>query len=113
MQPLLFHKPTCSTSRNALALLRARGVEPEVVDYMKVGWDHATLERLALATGSGVRGLLRAKEAAAQALLASSADDATILKAMIANPVLVERPIVETDKGARIGRPIERMLEVL
>lgn len=111
MSVTLFHKPTCSTSRNALALLRERGIEPIVVDYMKVGWDRATLERLGRATGDGVRGLLRTKEPTAKSLL--DADDDTLIAAMIADPVLVERPIVETPKGARIGRPIERVLEVL
>jgi len=111
MTVTIFHKTTCSTSRNALALLRERGVEPVVVDYMKAGWDRATLERLGRATGDGVRGLLRTKEPAAKPLLA--ADDETLIAAMIADPVLVERPIVETPKGARIGRPIERVLEVL
>ena len=111
MSVTLFHKPTCSTSRNALALLRERGIEPVVVDYMKAGWDRATLERLGRATGGGVRGLLRTKEAGAKALL--DANDDTLIAAMVADPVLVERPIVETPKGARIGRPIERVLEVL
>jgi arsenate reductase len=109
----LFHNPRCSTSRNALALLRERGVEPEVVEYLKTGWDAATLTRLAAETGGGVRGLLRTKEEGSKALLAAGADDAAILKAMIAEPILVERPIIETGKGARIGRPIERVLEVL
>lgn len=109
----IFHNPRCSTSRNALALLRERGVEPEVVDYLKVGWDAATLNRLAAATGLGLRGLLRNKEEGAKTLLAANADDGAILKAMIADPVLVERPIIETGKGARIGRPIERVLEIL
>ena len=113
MTVTIYHKPTCSTSRAALALLKERGLSPLVVDYMKVGWDRATLERLAVATGGGVRGLLRTKEEGAKALLASGADDATILAAMIAEPVLVERPIVETAKGARIGRPVETVLEVL
>ena len=111
MTVTIFHKPTCSTSRNALALLRERGIEPVVVDYMKVGWDRATLERLGTATGHGVRGLLRTKEPGAKVLM--DADDQRIIAAMIADPVLVERPIVETPKGARIGRPIERVLEVL
>ena len=84
-----------------------------VVDYMKVGWDRATLERLGAATGGGLRGLLRTKEEGAKALLASGADDDAIMAAMIADPVLVERPIVETDKGARIGRPVETVLEVV
>ena len=106
MSVVLYHNPKCSTSRNALALLRERGIEPTVVEYLKTGWDKATLERLASNTGLGLRGLLRAKEAAAKALLEANASDADILKAVLAEPALIERPIIETDKGARIGRPV-------
>ena len=113
MSVVLYHNPKCSTSRNALALLRERGIEPTVVEYLKTGWDKATLERLASNTGLGLRGLLRAKEAAAKALLEANASDADILKAVLAEPALIERPIIETDKGARSGRPVERVLEVL
>lgn len=113
MAVVLFHNPKCSTSRNALALLREKGVEPTVVEYLKTGWDRATLERLAAKTGVGLSGLLRKKEADAKALLDAGADDEAILEAAIAQPILIERPIVETDKGARIGRPVETVLEVL
>lgn len=113
MTVTLFHNPRCSTSRNALALLRERGVEPEVVEYLKTGWDRTTLERLADRTGLGLRGLLRTKEDAAKALIARNAPDADLLAAAIADPILIERPIVETPKGARIGRPVETVLEVL
>ena len=113
MSVVLYHNPKCSTSRNALALLRERGIEPTVVEYLKTGWDRATLERLASSTGLGLRGLLRAKEAAARGLLKANASDADILKAALAEPILIERPIIETDKGARVGRPVERVLEVL
>lgn len=112
MTVTLFHNPRCSTSRNALALLQERGVEPVVVEYLKAGWDRATLERLAAQVG-GVRALLRTKEDGAKALLAADAADAAILDAMISDPVLVERPIVETPKGARIGRPLDRIFEIL
>ena len=94
-------------------LLRERAAEPEIIEYLRVGWDAATLKRLAAGSGVGLRGLLRSKEEGVKTLLAADADDATILKAMIADPILVERPIVETTKGSRIGRPIERVLEVL
>lgn len=110
---VLYHNPKCSTSRNALALLRERYVEPTVVEYLKTGWDRATLERLAARTGVGLAGLLRTKEADAKALLGAGADDQTIIAAALAQPILIERPIVETDKGAVIGRPVERVLEVL
>ena len=113
MTVAIFHNPKCSTSRNALALLRERGIEPTVVEYLKTGWDRATLLRLAAETGGGVRGLLRRKEEGAKVLLAADSSDAVLLDAMIAAPVLVERPIIETDKGARIGRPVERVLELL
>lgn len=113
MTVVLYHNPKCSTSRNALALLRERGIEPTVVEYLKTGWDRATLERLALRTGAGMAGLMRKKEADAKVLLNAGADDEALLAAALAQPVLIERPIVETDKGAVVGRPLERVLEVL
>ena len=113
MTVTLFHNPKCGTSRNALALLRDRGVEPAVVEYLKTGWDRATVERLASRSGLGLAGLLRRKEADAQALLDAQADDAAIMAAVLAKPVLIERPIVETDRGVVIGRPVERVLDVL
>jgi arsenate reductase len=113
MTVVIFHNPKCGTSRNALALLREQGVEPTVVEYLKTGWDRATLERLAARTGVGLSGLLRKKEAEAKALLDAGADDESILAAAVAQPILIERPIVETEKGAVVGRPPERVLEVL
>lgn len=113
MSVVLYHNPKCGTSRNALALLREQGIEPTVVEYLKIGWDAATLQRLASSTNLGLRGLLRAKEAGAKALLETNASDTDILKAALAEPILIERPIIETGKGVRIGRPVERVLEVL
>lgn len=113
MSVVLYHNPKCSTSRNALALLREQGVEPTVVEYLKTGWGRDTLERLASRTGLGLSGLLRKKEVDAKALVDAGADDDAILAAAIAQPILIERPIVETDKGAVIGRLVERVLEVL
>lgn len=109
----LFHNPKCSTSRKALELLEERGLKPLVVEYLKAGWDEATLKRLAERSGLGLGGLLRRKEAEAAGLLASGASDEAILAAAIAKPVLIERPIVETDKGVRIGRPVEAILDLL
>lgn len=113
MSVTVFHNPKCSTSRNAIALLREKGVEPTVVEYLKTGWDRATLERLAARTGVGMAGLLRKKETDAKALLDAGADDEAIIAAAIAQPILIERPIAETAKGAVIGRPVERVLDVL
>ncbi|HEY4585740.1 MAG TPA: ArsC/Spx/MgsR family protein [Brevundimonas sp.] len=113
MTVTLYHNPKCSTSRKALELLRDRGIEPTVVEYLKAGWDAETLNRLARGTGGGLKGLLRKKEAKAAEILAADADDVTVLAAMIESPVIVERPIVETPKGAAIGRPLEAVLGVL
>ena len=113
MSVILYDNPKCSTSRNALAMLREQGVEPTVVEYLKTGWDRETLQRLASKMGVGLSGLLRKKEADAKVLLDTGADDEAILAATIDQPILLERPIVETDKGAVICRPVERVLEVL
>jgi arsenate reductase len=113
MTVTLFHNPKCSTSRKALELLQEKGVQPTVVEYLKTGWDAATLDRLARETGVGLSGMLRKREAKTGELLESGASEDVIRAAMIAEPVLVERPIVQTPKGARIGRPVESILEVL
>ena len=113
MTVTIFHNPKCSTSRKALELLQEKGVQPVVVEYLKAGWDAATLDRLASETGVGLSGMLRKREAKAVELLESGASDDVIRAAMIAEPVLVERPIVLSDKGARIGRPVESILEIL
>jgi len=113
MTVTIWHNPKCWTSRKALELLRERGVEPVVVEYLKAGWDAATLDRLAQRTGVGLSGLLRRREARAMELLDAGAPDDVIRTAMIADPVLVERPIVETAKGARIGRPVETILNLI
>jgi len=109
----VYHNPKCSTSRKALELLQDKGLAPTVVEYLKTGWDAQTLDRLARSTGAGYAGLLRKREDEAKALIEQGAPDDVIRAAMIANPVLVERPIVETEKGARIGRPLETILEIL
>ncbi|MNQ16451.1 Arsenate reductase [compost metagenome] len=94
-------------------MLQEKGVQPTVVEYLKTGWDAATLDRLGEQTGVGLAGMLRKREAKTGELLESGASDDVIRAAMIAEPVLVERPIVQTPKGARIGRPVECILEVL
>ncbi|MNI03395.1 Arsenate reductase [compost metagenome] len=113
MTVTIYHNPRCSTSRNVLAMIRERGLEPTVVEYLKAGWDAETLNRLARETGGGLKGLLRKKEAEAAELLAADADDATILAAMMASPIIVERPIVQTPRGAAVGRPAEAILPLL
>ena len=111
----IYHNPRCSTSRNALALLRERGIEPQVVEYLKTPPSRDELQRIAAATGEPLRALLRTKqpEVAEQGLDNPALTDDQLIDAMLATPVLINRPIVVTPKGARLGRPLERILEVL
>ena len=111
----IYHNPKCSTSRNALALLRERGIEPRIVEYLKTPPTREELQRIAQATGRPLRALLRTKQAevAEQGLDNPALTDDQLVDAMLATPVLINRPIVVTPKGARLGRPLERILEVL
>lgn len=111
----IWHNPNCGTSRNALALLRERGIEPEVVLYLKNPPDRDTLLATIRATGQPARALLREKEKLCGEL---GLDDPTktedeLVDAMLAHPVLINRPVVITPEGARLGRPVERVLEVI
>jgi len=112
---VIYHNPNCGTSRNTLALLREKGVEPTVVEYLKAGWTEPQLTALFAQMGVSPRDVLRVRgtDAEARGLTAPGASDAAILKAMTENPVLVERPIVVTPKGAVLGRPMERVLDLL
>ena len=106
----LYHNPNCSKSREALAFLRERGVQPTVVEYLKQPPSRATLQALADKMGggaSGVRALLRSKaDAYAELNLADPKwSEAQLLDFMQQHPVLLERPLLDTPKGARIGRP--------
>lgn len=111
----IWHNPKCGTSRNVLEMVRASGVEPTVVDYLKTGWDRATLIDLAKASGEGIRGLLRTKGTPADVLglLEADVSEERILEAMITEPVLVNRPIVQSLRGTRLCRPSERVLDLL
>src|SRR5581483_10930813 len=104
----IFHNPNCGTSRTVLAALRERGLDPTVVEYMKVGWTKPQLEGLLKAMHARPRDLLRGKEAGAKAL-GADASDAAILAAMVKEPVLVERPIVVTPKGTALCRPADKL----
>lgn len=109
----IFHNPACGTSRNTLAAIRETGQEPRVVEYLKAGWSEAQLRDLFARAGLAPREALRRKAPGAEALLADGVPDETILQAMVADPVLVERPFVVTPKGVRLCRPTERLREVL
>jgi len=111
----IFHNPACGTSRNVLNMIRAAGYEPEVIEYLKTGWTRPRLDGLLKAMSAGPRDILRKRTAEVERpeLLDPATSDAAILAAMIAQPVLVERPIVVTPKGTRIARPADRVLDLL
>lgn len=112
MSVTIWHNPACGTSRNTLAMIRATGIEPVVVEYLKTPPDSATLATVAAAVG-GARALLRVKGTPAAALGLETADDAAILAAMAAHPVLINRPVVIAPAGTILARPSERVLDVL
>lgn len=111
----IFHNPKCGTSRNALAMARAAGYEPEVVEYVKDGWTRDQLKDLFKSMGKTPREAMRAKGdlVAELGLLDPSVPDDAILDAMVEHPILVERPIVKSPKGVVMARPSERVFEVL
>ena len=111
----LFHNPRCSNSRNVLALIRHAGVEPQIVEYLQALPSPAQLLELARASGLGLRGLLREKEAAYAALDLGrpELDDAALLSALQRHPELLNRPIVVTARGTALCRPPELVLELL
>ncbi|KRC23670.1 arsenate reductase (glutaredoxin) [Acidovorax sp. Root217] len=111
----IYHNPRCGTSRSTLALLRERGVEPEVIEYLKTPLDRAALQALVAAMGVPVIDLVRAKEAvfAELKLGEPGVTDAQLIDAMVAHPILMNRPIVATPLGTRLCRPAETVLEIL
>ena len=115
MPVTIYHLPRCSTSRNVLAEIRARGIEPQVIEYLKTPPSRADLRRLAQDSGLGVRGLLRQKGTpyAELGLGDPALTDDQLLDAIEAHPVLLNRPIVVGPKGTRLIRPIELLDQVL
>jgi arsenate reductase len=109
----IYHNPRCSKSRQTLALLEERGIEPVVIPYLEAPPDTATLRALLDKLGIGARDLVRRKEAPYQELGLANASDDELVAAMVSHPVLIERPIVVTPKGAALGRPPENVLDVL
>jgi arsenate reductase len=112
---IIYHNPDCGTSRNVLAMIRAAGYAPEVVEYRKAGWTRELLAKLLGAMQATPRDLLREKGTPAQelGLLAPDRSDEEILAAMIAHPILVNRPIVVTPLGTKLCRPSEAVLSLL
>lgn len=111
----IYHNPLCGTSRNTLAMIRASGVEPEVIEYLKTTPDRETLCALIAAMQITPRQLLREKGTPYHdlGLADASLSNDAIIEAMLAHPMLINRPIVVTNKGARLCRPSEVVLEIL
>jgi len=111
----IYHNPSCGTSRNVLAAIRASGREPKVVEYLRTGWTRPQLKSLLKAIGKNARDILRVRGTSAEArgLTNLTASEEAIIEAMIAEPILVERPIVVTARGAALCRPAERLQDLL
>ena len=115
MDVIIYHNPDCGTSRNTLGLIRNAGVEPHVIEYLKTPPSRTMLEQLIARMGIPVRALLRVKGTpyAALSLADLALSDAQLLDAMMAHPILINRPIVITPEGVRLCRPSEVVLDLL
>ena len=111
----VYHNPNCGTSRNALAMIRAAGYAPTVIDYLQAGWTRPQLAGLLAAMRLTARDIIREKgtPAGELGLLEPGVAEDRILDAMVAHPVLVNRPIVVTPKGVKLCRPSEAVLDLL
>lgn len=111
----IYHNPQCSTSRNTLALIRNSGAQPEVIEYLNTPPSRETLAQLAAQTGQPVRALIRSKEKRYVELQLDNPalTDEQLLDAMLAHPILINRPIVVTPLGTRLCRPSEAVLDIL
>ena len=111
MKATIFHNPMCGTSRKTLDILREEGAHVRVIEYLKAPPSREELKRLYERAGISPRQGLRGKEEAAAALADASDDE--ILDAMMRDPILINRPLVETDKGVRLARPSETVKDIL
>lgn len=115
MNATIWHNPACGTSRNTLAMIRVTGIEPTVIEYLVTPPDRATLERLIETAGLTPRALLRQKGTpyADLGLDDEALTDEALIDAMMAHPILINRPLVETARGVRLCRPSDVVLEIL
>ncbi|NOT69403.1 MAG: arsenate reductase (glutaredoxin) [Methylophilaceae bacterium] len=111
----IYHNPACGTSRNTLAAIRASGIEPEVVEYLKNPPNRECLVALIAATGGSARNLLREKEKLCSELGLDNPElpEEALIDAMLQHPILINRPIVVTGKGVKLCRPFELVLPLL
>jgi arsenate reductase (glutaredoxin) len=109
----IYHNPRCTTSRKTLALLREKGVEPEIVEYLKTPYTVAGLKLLLGQLKMPAKALVRRKEAAAAGIDPATLSEEALIAAMAKHPIIVERPIVVSGAQAALGRPPEKVLAVL
>ncbi|MEO0608686.1 MAG: arsenate reductase family protein [Pseudomonadota bacterium] len=112
---IIHHNPACGTSRNVIAITKAAGYDPVVIEYLETGWTRPQLMALFAAAGLSARAALRETKSPAEALglLADGVTEETLLAAMLEHPVLVNRPFVATPKGIKLCRPSETVLSLL
>ncbi|MCG9781113.1 arsenate reductase (glutaredoxin) [Vibrio brasiliensis] len=114
MSVVIYHNPRCSKSRQTLALLEERDIQPEIIKYLDTPPSIEELKQLMSQLElTDVRAMMRTKEDIYKELDLKSADDETLFKAMVENPKLIERPIVVANGKAKHGRPPEQVLEIL
>ncbi|SCU84767.1 arsenate reductase [Cupriavidus necator] len=115
MSVTIYHNPACGTSRNTLAMIRNAGIEPTVIEYLVTPPDRPTLQRMIREAGLTVREAIREKGTpyAELGLADPSLTDDQLLDAMLANPILINRPFVVTELGVRLCRPSEIVLDIL
>ena len=111
----IFHNPACGTSRNTLALLQEKGLKPKVVEYLKAGWTKDQLKDLFGRMGVRAHDVLRVRGTQAHelGLTDPAASDDAVIAAMVLDPILVERPIVDGPRGVALCRPAERVLDLI
>jgi arsenate reductase (glutaredoxin) len=113
MPVTIYHNPRCNMSRRSLALLREKGIEPEIVEYLKTPPSAVALKKILGQLGMPAARLLRKKEAAAAGIDPRALSEDALIAAMVKNPIVIERPIVVSSGKAALGRPPEAVLAVL
>jgi len=113
MTVTIYHNPRCSKSRQTLGLLEERGIAPDIIDYVNNPPTAAELKRILAMLGQGPRDIMRKKEAKEAGLDDPALDDEALIRGMVENPIVIERPIVINNGKAAMGRPPESVLEIL
>ncbi|HEX3883922.1 MAG TPA: arsenate reductase (glutaredoxin) [Stellaceae bacterium] len=113
MPVTIYHNPRCNTSRKTLALLRDKGIEPTVIEYLKTPYTEAQLKTLLAQMNLPAKAIVRKKEAAEAGIDVGKLSEDALIAALAKNPIAVERPIVVSGGKAALGRPPEKVLEVL